>query len=182
MNKRKIALLVTVFSMIIIGFVLFTSKKDDNKIINSASADWIDHYNDFNSMASAADLIIKGKKVDSYPEQRADLIFTKQVIEIKKIYKGDLNIGDKIEILQTGGTINNITTLPIEEAQLLDNNGNYLLLLRKSSEGHYLILGGYQGVGLIKDDENVIFNDANTEFTNDLKSKKLKDIEEVLIN
>jgi hypothetical protein len=182
MNKKKIGLLVTIFSMIIFGFVFFSFKKEDNKIINNISADWIDHYSDFNSMASAADLIIKGKKVDSYQEQRVDLIFTKQIIEIRKIYKGELNVDDKIEILQTGGTLNNITTLPFEEAQLLDNNCNYLLLLRKTSEGHYLILGGYQGVGLINDNENVVFNDANTEISSELKTKKLKDLEEILTN
>ena len=143
MNKKKIGLLVIAFSLILIGSVFFISKQNDNKIINNASADWVDHFNDFNSMTRAADLIIKGKKVDSYQEQRVDLIFTKQIIEIKKIYKGDLNIDDKIEILQTGGTLNNITTLPIDEDQLLDNKGNYLLLLRKSSEGHYLILGAF---------------------------------------
>lgn len=179
MNKRKIGFFISVLSIVIIGLVFFYSKKNDNININSPHADWNDHYSDFKSMVSSADLVIKGKKVDFYTEQRSDLIFTKQIIEIEKIYKGDADKNSRIEILQTGGKLNDITTSPFAEAPLLDKNSNYLLLLKKSKEGHYLILGGYQGVGLIKND-NVIFNASNTEITEELENKNINYIESVL--
>ena len=182
MSKKKIivGLLVTAFSVLIIFFALSNIKKNDqNMTINKAFADWSNHYTDFNDMENAADLIIKGDVIDSYTEQRVDLIFTKQSIEISEMYKGNLKIGDKIEVLQTGGTLNNITTPPFEEAPLLEKGSDYLLLLQYTPEGHYLILGGYQGVGLVKDD-NIVFNSSNDEISQEFKDKKFNDVENIL--
>jgi len=150
--------------------------KENIKITNSPHADWIDYYENFDSLIKDADIVIQGKKIDSYAEQRVDLIFTKEVIEINKVYQGDVNIGDKIEILQTGGILNGIETEPFSEAPLLEDDGQYLLLLQYTKEGHYLILGGYQGIGLIEDNQ-VKFNSENIIISNDLIGKDINSIE-----
>jgi hypothetical protein len=182
MKKTKIKIISILFSLILVaGIIYFNIPNNDDKITNTAEADWTEHFEDFNNLYKSSDLIIKGKKVDSYTEQIVDLVFTKEVIEINKVYYGNLEKGSKIEILQTGGTYNNIKTEAFEEAPILDNNGNYLMFLRETPEGHYLILGGYQGVGLIKNNK-VIFNKHNEKIAKDLKDKDLNDIEKLITN
>lgn len=107
------------------------------------------------------------------------MVFTKQIAEIDKVYYGSLNVGDKIEILQTGGVYENIETSPIMEAPLLDKKGEYLLFLRYTKEGHYLILGGYQGVGLIHMNK-IKFNEANSKMSKELKDKSMTKLEELI--
>lgn len=180
MNKAKI--IIMIFSLVLVSGIIYFSlpnkTNSTNKITNTAHADWTEHFLDLKSLAKSSDLIITGKKIDSYAEQRVDLIFTKEVIEVNKVYSGIIAKGDKIEILQTGGTLNGIETKPFEEAPLLDKNGDYLLFLRLTSEGHYLILGGYQGVGLIKNDK-IILNEHNSKMT-ELNDKNITDLEKLI--
>jgi hypothetical protein len=182
MDKSKIKVIAILFSLVLVaGIVYYNIPSKSDKTINTADADWTEHFEDFSSLKENSDLIIKGKKVDSYTEQRVDLVFTKEIIEVNKVYSGEIKEGSKIEILQTGGTLNDIVTEPIEEAPILDKGGNYLLFLKSTPEGHYLILGGYQGVGLIKDNK-IKFNKHNEKISNELKDKSLKDIENILVN
>lgn len=183
MSKSKFKVVVIILSMVIITGIIYiiNTPHNNEKRVNTAHADWVEHYKDFNSLKENSDLIITGKKVDSYTEKRVDMIFTKEIIQIDKVYYGDLEEDTKIEILQTGGTMDNIETKPLEEAPILDDNGEYLLFLRSTEEDHYLILGRYQGVGQIKNGK-VVFYKHNTEISKELKGKSLYDIEELITN
>lgn len=179
-NKLKNNIIIKLFLVCIIFGLFITQNKtrDDNNSI-SGHADWINHFEDFNALINASDIIIKGKKIDSYPEQRVNMIFTKEIIEVSKVYKGSLKKDDTIEILQTGGEYNNIKTSQADEAPLLEKNGNYLLFLQTTDEGHYLILGGYQGVGKIKN-KKLKFNVENDKIAKQLKGKDLSEIEGII--
>lgn len=186
MNKKVISIagIVLVFILVVgtVYFVKTNSQKDDVEInSNGAFMDWVDNYSNVQELYDSADLVIKGKKVDSYTEQRVNMIFTNQIIEVNKIYKGDLGKGDKIEVLQTGGKLNNITTAPANEAPLLENKANYLLFLEKTESGYYLIMGGFQGVAMIKNDK-VQFNVSYDSIAKELKDKTLPEIEKILTN
>jgi hypothetical protein len=51
--------------------------------------------------------------------------------------------------------MNGIVTKPFAEAPILKNKGNYLMFLQHTSEGYYLILGGYQGICIIISSFNI---------------------------
>lgn len=142
-------------------------------------ASWINHYQSASEMTQKADLIIKGKLIDESTEKRVNLIFTKAVIEVSKVYKGDIKENDTVIVLQTGGEMNGEKTEPFEEAPLLKNDGEHILFLESTSEGHYLIAGGYQGVGKIKNGK-VVFNAPDDEATKEFKNKNLTEVEKLI--
>ncbi|MDR1131113.1 MAG: hypothetical protein LBL15_01695 [Oscillospiraceae bacterium] len=134
-RKTRNILLGTVIPALLIGGVIYClndpadTVKADNKpeaVASSASvqpaaqADWKNHFEGLTGMLKGTDLVIKGKVVDAYTEQRVDMVFTKQVIEIEKAYGGSIKAGDRITLLQTGGERNGIYTRPFDEDPLLN--------------------------------------------------------------
>jgi GntR family transcriptional regulator len=87
MNKKLLTIslcaVILITIAITVNLIQVSDKPTNNQ--NLSHADWKDHYNNITDLTKAADLIIKGKKVDSYNEQRVDMIFTKEVIEIKRL-------------------------------------------------------------------------------------------------
>lgn len=188
-NRKTIGIICILLSLLIITGLIYTKDKleksnNDNTIKNSASASWHECYGTLNEMVDAADIIIQGKSIDSYAEQlTTDLIATNEIVEVTKVYQGDVKKGDKVEILQTGGELNNIRTATIENAPLLTKGGNYLLLLRKSTDGleNYLILGGYQGILKIQKNGSLKFNTENDPIAQEFHNKEITEFEEILI-
>lgn len=192
-NKMKNMLLLLVIVIITftgVGVILhFYQNDNDLKLLARPQADWVSHYETIDALVENSDIIILGEKHGSYTEQRISMIFTKELIQIEEVYKGEEIIddeivdneiiGEEIEILQTGGEMNNITTLPFAEAPLLEEDIEYLLFLDKTSEGYYLIMGGYQGVGTIVNG-NVLFSDANIEIANSVENNSLEELEIML--
>ncbi|HYE09871.1 MAG TPA: hypothetical protein VEF53_06810 [Patescibacteria group bacterium] len=152
---------------------------DTNDNAGKAFASWVNHYDNASDMIHKADLIVKGKLVDEMTEKRVDLIFTKAVIEVSKVYKGDIKENDTVTILQTGGEMNGEKTEPFDDAPLLKNDGEYILFLTHTSEGHYLIAGGYQGAGKIKNSK-VVFNVPDDEATKEFKNKSIVEVENLI--
>ncbi len=144
-------------------------------------ASWKNHYFDVDSLVKASDIIIEGKVIGATLEQRYDLIFTMQEIEAEKVYIGDLKEGETVTVLQTGGELNGIETKAFREAPLLDKGDDYLLFLEYSDEGHYLILGGYQGVGKIKNGRVTFSNVRNDEISAVLSGKSLSYVNDILM-
>ncbi len=143
-----------------------------------ASANWVDHYENMQSIYDKADLIVIASVIKSIPEQRANMIFTKQYLDIKKYIKGEEKKGTDISILQTGGILNGITTAEIAEAPLLELNKEYVLFLRKSNEDHYLVMGGFQGIGEINHGkiEVNVKTDEIGKVLNDMKIDSFEDM------
>lgn len=182
-RKHKILSAVLVCALLVAGIItannLYTIAERSSK--QYTHADWNEHFATDKDLIESSDLIVKGKVIDSYCEKRYDVVFTKQVIEVSKILKGKINSNEQIEILQTGGELDNIKTPVIKEAPLLDKNGTYLLMLRKTDEGHYLLMGGYQGVGkIIKN--TLVFSKEQKDIFKGLDNKDITYVEVTIEN
>lgn len=156
MKKRQNHFSLGLSLMICIAVLVFSTscsapENNPNASASIAHADWTEHYESMKEMVDAADLILTGTVSASTPEQRVDLIFTQQTIQIDTCIKGEANAGDCVNVLQTGGTLGDITTTPFAECPLFSTGDTMLLFLHKTNEGHYLVLGGYQGAGTIVD-------------------------------
>lgn len=125
-------------------------------------------------------MIVIGTVIDSIPEKRVDMIFTMQVIKIDKYIKGEKVPDDTVNVLQTGGELNGEKTFEFEEAPLFKIKDKYLLFLSKTSEGHYLVAGGYQGSDKIVNGK-VRFNMESDNIAKVFDNKRLDDVE-ALIN
>lgn len=144
-------------------------------------ASWVNHYNDTKTLADKSDLIIIGKVVDSVPEKRVDMVFTKQHIKIDKYIIGDKVADDVVQVLQTGGELNGQKTVELEDAPLFKVNDKYILFLEKTTEGHYLIMGGYQGTGKIVDGKIKVNVDTD-EIGKVFKNKSAEEVEAIVYN
>lgn len=156
----------------------YVNKINDLSSNQTTDASWDKSYEDLESLITSSDLIVTGKVINLIPEKRIDLVFTKEVVEIRKVLKGDVKKGDTVEVLFTGGEIDNTVTASIEDAPLMDLKNQYVLFLELTPEGHYLVSGGFQGYSKIVNDEFSLTK-VNQ---NDQKLKKLNllDIEEML--
>lgn len=183
-NKIIIVISLILLVLMFVGAYtsgLFSSNKSNSINYNAPSADWVDHYFSIEDLINNSDLVIVGKVEDSIPQQRVNLIFTRQVIKIQKYLKGSSVLNDTIEVLQTGGTLNGITTQEIDDAPLFKIKDHLVLFLKKTDEGHYLVLGGYQGKGKIEN--NKIKVDESTiedKVVKELKDKSIDEIEELV--
>lgn len=179
MTRKKVMIFLSLVTvMVSLGF--FYKMENNSPILSQkqvvkADADWVDHYNDLSSMVNKADVVVIGKVIGSKLEKRVDLIFTKQDIAIEKSLKGNLTKGDIIEVLQTGGELDGIKTPEIYDTPLFKKNDKLLLFLSKSSEGHYLVLGGYQGKGKIVNNQ-IMVEDDQDKVGKELKDKNIDDM------
>lgn len=173
--KRSSVLLITIISILIISFVVYYNINQSTEII--PDADWASHYDNINDLIKNSGIIIKGKVIDSKPEQRVDLIFTMQEVKIEKVYYGEIKEGDTVSVLQTGGELNGKKTTPFREAPIWNKGDEYLLFLEHTDEGHYLVLGGYQGAGRIENNKVKFSKVKNDNIAKEFSNKKLLDIE-----
>lgn len=139
-----VSLIVAVSALNIIGKLT----TEQIKVPATASASWNEHYDTMADLINRSELIVLGSVVDSIPEKRVDLIFTKQVIRIDKVGNGTgFNVGDTIQVLQTGGYMNGEITEAFYDDPLFTKGSQHLLFLRKTRDntGLYVKLGGFQG-------------------------------------
>lgn len=147
---KRFVILVIFLALLITS----SSISSNNVMLNDHShVTWKKTYNTESELIAASDLVITGTVIGQYQEQRANLIFTKSIIQIDHIFKGS-SAGSTIEVLQTGGSYNGITTKAIEGADLLQVNKVYQLALTLTEPDdifgqYYLITGGFQGVSSI---------------------------------
>ena len=126
-------------------------KEPSNVCLSCAS--WEKQFNSRDELYQASDLVIKGKVLSQEPELRCDLVFSRSYVKVECVYKTSSKnvINDAVEIVQTGGTLNDYTTVPIHGAPLLESGNEYLLFLQLSEPDqvfgqYYLISGGTQGI------------------------------------
>lgn len=179
MQKKKLRL-----TILLISFVTFVSSfacfiiSNNNKKTESTEvyATWSESFDTLDEMAKSSDIIVKGKVCDSIPEQRADLIFTMQYIQITEVVKGSININEEVQVLQTGGTIGNIYTEAFSDCPLLTKGEDYILYLKQSEVSeeygqYYLISGGYQGVAEVEGNNLEVISNSN-EILNDYEKEE----------
>lgn len=87
--------------------------------------------------------IVKGVPVQVTDEYmvEGDIPFTEYEFKVDKVYKGDKAIqSTAIKVLQDGNELNEFIDHP-----LMELNKEYLLFLKKSSDGHLIMVGGPNG-------------------------------------
>ena len=165
-----------IFSIIIVACVLlFPGEKgaDDTVTEMRVFPSWSEHFSDLSEALESTEYVIEGKLVGTYTEQRGHIVFTRNKIEVVRVILGEVEQGEVIEVLQTGGRNEKVATIPPSECPLLDDSSSYLLLLDKSEMQedygqYYVVKGGYQGMARLsgKDitplvEENHLFDDYN---------------------
>ena len=106
----------------------------------------------FEELVAASDVMLIGQVVAQYPEVRHDLVFTYSRVQVSEVIDGTV-VGNQtqIEVLQTGGTANGITSPALADEPLMNIGENYLLCLTFSPadeqyQAYYLPTGGGQGI------------------------------------
>lgn len=105
----------------------------------------------FDELIDLSDLIIEGRVIDYEPHIHDGLVYTKESVKVKKVIKGNVSQGDKITVVFTGGEWHGMTTAPIQDCPVMDMRGNYMLFLNTNDGSNYMVVGGNNGFGLIKD-------------------------------
>ncbi|HHX72876.1 MAG TPA: hypothetical protein GX701_08140 [Clostridiales bacterium] len=148
-SQRLLALpALAIMLLILVGSSLYF-KPAENEMPMGAHASWVDHYYSPEEMVEKSDLILTGKVVRSEPELRIDLVITRHYIEIDRLIKGTVEEKELVPVVQTGGSIGIHTTQAFADAPLFQKGESFLLFLKATDEGHYLVMGGYQGAGKI---------------------------------
>lgn len=174
-KKFHVVAALFLITAITVATINFLPSKSGTK----ANASWVNHYTDTKALTDKSDLIVIGKVIDSVPEKRVDMIFTMQNIKIDKYVKGEKVADDTVKVLQTGGELNGKKTVEFEDSPLFKINDKYLLFLEKTTEGHYLVSGGYQGLGKIVDGK-VKVNVDGDEIGKVFKNKSIEDVEAII--
>lgn len=122
------------------------------KVPLSGHASWTNQYESAEEMVDNADIVVYGTVVDQSCEQRYDLVFTRSFIDVHEVFKGSSDLlENNIEVLQTGGTLNETITPAILEMPLFEIGQEGIFVLEKTEYDptygqYYLVSGGYQGV------------------------------------
>jgi len=187
--KRRPFIFCTIVALAIaitgFAFILGSNKAgtgttiDTYKSENAPHASWIGGSLNFDDLIKSSDVIITGRVIGSTPEQRFDLIFTRQEVSANSIYKGEVKEGESVIILQTGGRLGEMETRPFQEAPLLVEKSDYLLFLEYTPEGYYLIMGGFQGVARIINNE-LEFNVSDDYIANELYGMSYSDVTSIM--
>ena len=169
----KTILMITLVSTILLSTMSFMFSDEER----FTSASWSNTYQTLSDLQSASDIIIKGYLISSIPEQRHDLVFSKELVGISQVIKGTIK-SNNVEILQTGGNLNGLVTPPIESAPLLRKNTEYLMYLQYVKDEqygeYYLITGGDQGLfEMSKDGELVTYADVSRSLINGGLTKEI---------
>jgi hypothetical protein len=178
-NKTNIYIAMTLILIVvsIASVSLFYTKSNIHK--SGSSAVWAHQYDDVKTLIENSDLIISGKVVESVPELRYDMVFTKQYISVDSCKKGSVAKGEIIEVSQTGGEIGTKKTEPFDVAPLFKNGEEYMLFLHKAPEGYYLEMGGYQGTGKISNGK-ISYKFEEDKINKQLKGRNIKEIDELV--
>lgn len=185
MKKRgKIIITTGIFAVILVAaFITVRLHLHDknsymdkvNNLNNFTSASFASHADSIDELISISKYIVEGKVVDYKPENIDGIILTNETVEIKKVIKGDISEGDKINVVVTGGELNGAITPPIEDCPIMDMRGNYMLFVNTHDGENYYIIGGNQGFGLIKD--NKIQSAEKDVLGDKIRSYKVDDLE-----
>jgi hypothetical protein len=170
-----VATALFLITAITVATINFLSLKNEQK----PSASWVDSYTNTKDLTDKADLIVIGKVVASVPERRFDIIVTMQIIKIEKYVKGEKVADDIVKVAQTGGELNGYKSSEFSEAPLFKKNDKYVLFLGKTPEGHYLVLGGFQGLGKIVNGK-VSVNVDEDEIGKVFKNKRIEEVETII--
>ena len=82
-----------------------TSSDDDTNIETvSSSADMIPF--DLDELNSRSEIIVKGKAINQSYYTTNDEVFSKTTMKVEKVYKGNVKVGDSLNLVEWGGITN----------------------------------------------------------------------------
>lgn len=164
--------------LIIITFLVFSGCSKET-LRKGNHADWLESYESVEEMAVASDVIVLAEVAKQTMQTRIDMVFTMSEMTILEIYKQNVLPDSKIVVLQTGGKFADLVTAPIEGVLMLQESKTYLLFLRKSEEGHYLVMGGFQGAATVIN-QAIYFPDNSAFDDNPINALKIDEFESAL--
>lgn len=124
---------------------------------------WVKGFDSADTMVEQSSTVIVGKLVSAEVQRRNGMPFTMNTVEVLEVRKGDLQVGDRITVQQTGAA--GTETPPPAEQPLLVPDTQYALCL-ELTEPHetygqyYKIAGGYQGQATYTDTADFAANFA----------------------
>ncbi|CAG7645000.1 hypothetical protein PAESOLCIP111_04854 [Paenibacillus solanacearum] len=138
-----------------------------------------DQYNSIQELNDSADLVVLAEVGSTKGFKYKEVPFTLSLMSISKVIKGEKKQNDTIQVLETGGIINNVE-YTFEETKALKKQDKAVLYLKKYvgpivSGDAYVVLGVFQGKFKVSETGEVI--GSSKHLSDNLKKiKTLKDL------
>ena len=151
MLKKKYLIGIVTSLLLIFTCVVLYNQIGSNKISYNSElpfggyGTWTDGNYSINQLSNKSDLIVEGKVIKSTPKMSDIIVLTYHDIKIQKCFKGNKKANDIIQIVQTGGILNNKITQQLYDDPLLEQDSNCFLFLKNTKDG-YAVLGGFEGI------------------------------------
>jgi hypothetical protein len=193
-------LLVFVFTVSACGNSAKTGVSSEDSQYTMSHATWLplEGGDSEESAIANSSLIVKGEVISQDVEllgpKGGEIVFTHSKFKVSEVYSinvdevesiaaDDLNKNSLIvDVRQTGGSMDGVTTSQIEDAPLLEVGTTYVLLLDKKDDGFYNLVGGRLGTAIIKSGGIQFVNEESRQIFKELGGEKLSNLDDVLEN
>lgn len=143
----------------------------DSSRLSSMSGQLADDFQTVGELSKSAKLVIVGKAVSSDNRPYQNIPFTLVTIEVERVLQGDVNVGDQLQIVETGGVFagqsktgdaGQAVEAAFEGVPVMKEGERWLLFLTQYDPGPvakdaYSVLGVFQGKARIGDTGKIIF-------------------------
>lgn len=121
---------------------------DSGNVAHSAHALWTESFDSAAEMAQSANVVAIGTVSSQQAETRCNLVFTRSTITLDQLYSGAVQ-DDCLQVVQTGGTLDDLYTPEFDDAPLMELGQAYVLFLKHVDDPdygeYYRILSGGTG-------------------------------------
>lgn len=167
MHKKKKGFLILGigFSLLLLSFILV---KTTNYPVYSQTmgVSVTNKYETISEIENDSSIIVNATVKENESFMYKDVPFTKSVLTINEVYKGDIQKGDSINLLETGGVIDNVE-YTVETDTTLKSNEDAILFLTEyegpilEDTKKYVVSGVYQGKFRMNEDNSIISSELN---------------------
>lgn len=77
--------------------------EDDSTRFYSVQTDRLKYYNTFDELATVASTVVAGVCIEAQPVYKLNTMFTLSQVKVTAVYKGNVNVGDIIWVVESGG-------------------------------------------------------------------------------
>lgn len=159
---KKRSYIIITLTFILIGLLIWVKISNIPVITNEFGATLSNSYSEVEDLKDAAEIIAEVKINSNEYIQYSETPFTLSNAEIKKLHKGELDGQKSINILETGGVVDNVE-YAFEGEKVLKKKEKAIVFLEKyegpikSEIDKYVIIGVYEGKYKIDNkDSNVL--------------------------
>lgn len=160
-NKKVLFTIIPSVAIIIFCSVLFLKISNYPILDQPFGVSVSSTYSDLETLEADSSSIIDGTVLENEYFEYEDVQFTVSSIRVDKVYKGNLEAGETVNLLETGGIINNVEYF-IEGDKVLKEDEQSILYLKdyegpiQSDVKKYTTVGVYQGKFRHENDEEVV--------------------------